>query len=193
MPMTDVLNSNPFLNSHFNNGAQGMLVHLISAEIGFAAQLRCIAPFWRASTPWKSYPTKPLAVRLLEDKFLPKQAQKLLNTPASPIVVVVKNALDSLCEDVAPRLDDIGVLYNRLLRERLALYLSGFTLLFLRCLRAGSGISYGQAVIAAARLRRKRTDDADEAFTSTAARSATGLCADDGQSTGVVLGVAGVW
>jgi hypothetical protein len=35
-------------------------------------------------------------VILLEDKFLPKQAQKLLNTPASPIVVVVKNALGSL-------------------------------------------------------------------------------------------------
>jgi len=60
---------------------------------------------------------KPLAVRLREDKFLPKQAQKLLNTPASPIVRVVKNAVGSLCEDVAPGLDDIGVLYNRLLRE----------------------------------------------------------------------------
>jgi hydrogenase maturation protein HypF len=50
-----------------------------------------------------------------------------------------------------------GVLHNRLLRERLAFYLSGFTLLFPQRLPAGDGgISYGQAVVAAARLEEKR-------------------------------------
>jgi hypothetical protein len=44
MSMTDVLNSNPFLNSHFNNGAEGMLVHLVGAEIGFAAQCQVHRP-----------------------------------------------------------------------------------------------------------------------------------------------------
>jgi Hydrogenase maturation factor len=48
-----------------------------------------------------------------------------------------------------------GVLHNRLLRERLTLYLSGFTLLFPQQLPAGDGgISFGQAVIAAARLQK---------------------------------------
>lgn len=45
-----------------------------------------------------------------------------------------------------------GVIHNRLLRARLAFYLSDFTLLFPRRLPAGDGaLAFGQAVIAAAR------------------------------------------
>jgi len=51
-----------------------------------------------------------------------------------------------------------GVLHNRLLRARLRHYLSDFTLLFPSCLPAGDGaISFGQAVVAAARSCLQRT------------------------------------
>jgi len=50
-----------------------------------------------------------------------------------------------------------GVLHNRLLRTRLRHYLSDFTLLFPSRLPAGDGaISFGQAVVAAARSCSKR-------------------------------------
>ena len=39
---------------------------------------------------------------LPQDNFLLKQAQKLLNTPTSPTVLEAKNALDGLCEVIAP-------------------------------------------------------------------------------------------
>ncbi|EAV9010794.1 [NiFe] hydrogenase metallocenter assembly protein HypF, partial [Salmonella enterica] len=45
-----------------------------------------------------------------------------------------------------------GVIHNRLLRARLAFYLSDFKLLFPQRLPAGDGgLSFGQGVIAAAR------------------------------------------
>ena len=51
-----------------------------------------------------------------------------------------------------------GVVHNRLLRERLRHYLSDFTLLFPSHLPAGDGaISFGQAVVAAARSCSQRT------------------------------------
>ena len=50
-----------------------------------------------------------------------------------------------------------GVLHNRLLRARLRVHLSDFTLLFPHHLPAGDGaISFGQAVVAAARSCSKR-------------------------------------
>jgi len=46
-----------------------------------------------------------------------------------------------------------GGIHNRLLRARLAFYLTDFTLLFPRRLPAGDGaLAFGQAAIAAARL-----------------------------------------
>lgn len=51
-----------------------------------------------------------------------------------------------------------GVLHNRLLRARLRHHLSGFTLLFPHRLPSGDGaISFGQAVVAAARTCSQRT------------------------------------
>ncbi len=58
----------------------------------------------------KRRPTKPLAVMLTQAIFLPEQAQKLLNTPASPIVLVVKSVVDGIGDDIAPGLDEIGVM-----------------------------------------------------------------------------------
>lgn len=55
-----------------------------------------------------------------------------------------------------------GVLHNRLLRERLAFYLSDFKTLFPTQLPAGDGaISLGQAVVAAARYLNHRKDKKD--------------------------------
>ncbi|HEY2451939.1 MAG TPA: carbamoyltransferase HypF [Scandinavium sp.] len=58
----------------------------------------------------KRRPAKPLAVMLPRDNSLPKQAQKLLNTPASPIVLVAKNSVPDVCDGIAPGLDDVGVM-----------------------------------------------------------------------------------
>lgn len=58
----------------------------------------------------KRRPAKPLAVMLAEDNSLPKQAQKLLNTPASPIVLVDSQHVAGLCEGIAPGLDEVGVM-----------------------------------------------------------------------------------
>ncbi|MGU3525096.1 carbamoyltransferase HypF [Enterobacteriaceae bacterium C23F] len=58
----------------------------------------------------KRRPAKPLAVMVAQADTLPKQAQKLLNTPASPIVLVAKNSVERLCEDIAPGLDEVGVM-----------------------------------------------------------------------------------
>lgn len=58
----------------------------------------------------KRRPAKPLAVMLVHENSLSKQAQILLNTPASPIVLVEKQRVDGLCADVAPGLDEVGVM-----------------------------------------------------------------------------------
>ncbi|MRS14048.1 carbamoyltransferase HypF [Enterobacteriaceae bacterium RIT691] len=58
----------------------------------------------------KRRPTKPLAVMLAKSDALPEQAQKLLNTPAAPIVLVAKAAVQGTGEGIAPGLDEVGVM-----------------------------------------------------------------------------------
>lgn len=58
----------------------------------------------------KRRPAKPFAVMLAQADALPEQAQKLLNTPASPIVLVAKKIVTALCEGIAPGLDEVGVM-----------------------------------------------------------------------------------
>lgn len=58
----------------------------------------------------KRRPAKPLAVMVAQANTLPDRAQKLLNTPASPIVLVAKNTVGGLCDGIAPGLDEVGVM-----------------------------------------------------------------------------------
>jgi hydrogenase maturation protein HypF len=58
----------------------------------------------------KRRPAKPLAVMLPDAQGLTEQAQKLLNSPASPVVLVAKNAVSGLCDQIAPGLDEVGVM-----------------------------------------------------------------------------------
>lgn len=58
----------------------------------------------------KRRPAKPLAVMIALEHGLAEQAQKLLNTPASPIVLVAKNCVTGLCDGIAPGLDEVGVM-----------------------------------------------------------------------------------
>lgn len=58
----------------------------------------------------KRRPEKPLAVMLTSENSLPEQAQKLLQTPASPIVLVEKGGVEGICAEVAPGLDEVGVM-----------------------------------------------------------------------------------
>jgi hydrogenase maturation protein HypF len=58
----------------------------------------------------KRRPEKPLAVMLAQGNSLSKQAQKLLNTPASPIVLVDKQCVEGLSAEIAPGLDEVGVM-----------------------------------------------------------------------------------
>ncbi|HEX4502057.1 MAG TPA: carbamoyltransferase HypF [Scandinavium sp.] len=58
----------------------------------------------------KRRPAKPLAVMLAQAGTLPEQAQKLLNTPASPIVLVTKKSVADVCDGIAPGLDEVGVM-----------------------------------------------------------------------------------
>lgn len=58
----------------------------------------------------KHRPAKPLAVMLPVDSGLPESARRLLNTPAAPIVLVGKQHVTSLCEDIAPGLTEVGVM-----------------------------------------------------------------------------------
>ncbi|VVT46157.1 [NiFe] hydrogenase metallocenter assembly protein HypF [Kosakonia radicincitans] len=58
----------------------------------------------------KRRPAKPLAVMLPDAAGLPADAQRLLATPAAPIVLVAKSTVDGLCDAVAPGLDEVGVM-----------------------------------------------------------------------------------
>lgn len=58
----------------------------------------------------KRRPAKPLAVMLPDASGLPDAATRLLNTPAAPIVLVDKQHVSSLCDDIAPGLAEVGVM-----------------------------------------------------------------------------------
>ncbi len=58
----------------------------------------------------KHRPAKPLAVMVAQSEGFSSQAQKLLTSPASPIVLVAKNAVNGLCEEIAPGLDEVGIM-----------------------------------------------------------------------------------
>ncbi|MGJ7471160.1 carbamoyltransferase HypF [Kosakonia cowanii] len=58
----------------------------------------------------KQRPTKPLAVMLVSSDGLSPEAQRLLATPAAPIVLVESASISGLCEAIAPGLDEIGVM-----------------------------------------------------------------------------------
>lgn len=58
----------------------------------------------------KQRPTKPLAVMLASSDGLSPDAQRLLATPAAPIVLVERASVSGLCEAIAPGLDEIGVM-----------------------------------------------------------------------------------
>ncbi|MEQ4450845.1 carbamoyltransferase HypF [Kosakonia sp. YIM B13605] len=58
----------------------------------------------------KHRPAKPLAVMLPGAEGVTAQAQRLLATPAAPIVLVDKNSVCELCEAIAPGLDEVGVM-----------------------------------------------------------------------------------
>ncbi|WP_436858664.1 carbamoyltransferase HypF [Citrobacter tructae] len=58
----------------------------------------------------KHRPGKPLAVMLPNDQGLSEAARKLIHTPAAPIVLVEKRHVTSLCEAIAPGLNEVGVM-----------------------------------------------------------------------------------
>ncbi|WP_039057138.1 carbamoyltransferase HypF, partial [Enterobacter sp. Bisph1] len=58
----------------------------------------------------KHRPAKPLAVMLPDGQQVNAQAQRLLATPAAPIVLVEKGSISGLCEAIAPGLDEVGVM-----------------------------------------------------------------------------------
>ena len=58
----------------------------------------------------KHRPGKPLAVMLPNDQGLPEAVRKLIHTPAAPIVLVEKRHVTSLCEAIAPGLNEVGVM-----------------------------------------------------------------------------------
>ena len=58
----------------------------------------------------KHRPAKPLAVMLPNSDALPIDARSLLNTPAAPIVLVDKKYVPELCDDIAPGLNEVGVM-----------------------------------------------------------------------------------
>ncbi len=58
----------------------------------------------------KRRPTKPLAVMLPAAGALPTQAYARLTTPAAPIVLVDKSCVADLCAQIAPGLNDVGVM-----------------------------------------------------------------------------------
>ncbi len=55
-------------------------------------------------------PAKPLAVMLPVADGLPDAARQLLTTPAAPIVLVDKKYVPELCDDIAPDLNEVGVM-----------------------------------------------------------------------------------
>ncbi|WP_280068408.1 carbamoyltransferase HypF [Escherichia coli] len=58
----------------------------------------------------KHRPAKPLAVMLPVADGLPDAARQLLTTPAAPIVLVDKKYVPELCDDIAPDLNEVGVM-----------------------------------------------------------------------------------
>lgn len=58
----------------------------------------------------KHRPAKPLAVMLPGQAGLSEKAQRLLSSPAAPIVLVGKSRVHGLCEAIAPGLDEVGVM-----------------------------------------------------------------------------------
>ena len=58
----------------------------------------------------KHRPAKPLAVMVPNADALPLEAASLLITPAAPIVLVAKNNLSGLCDEIAPELAEVGVM-----------------------------------------------------------------------------------
>jgi [NiFe] hydrogenase maturation protein HypF len=58
----------------------------------------------------KHRPVKPLAVMLAEAPALSDDARRLLNTPASPIVLVDKSCVTGLCDEIAPGLAEVGIM-----------------------------------------------------------------------------------
>lgn len=58
----------------------------------------------------KHRPAKPLAVMLPAADSLPAAAQALLTSPAAPIVLIEKSQVDGLCDDIAPALNEVGVM-----------------------------------------------------------------------------------
>ncbi len=59
----------------------------------------------------KHRPAKPLAVMLPVADGLPDAARQLLTTPAAPIVLVDKKYVPELCDDIAPDLNEVGVMF----------------------------------------------------------------------------------
>ncbi len=60
----------------------------------------------------KHRPAKPLAVMLPVADGLPDAARQLLTTPAAPIVLVDKKYVPELCDDIAPGLNEVGVMLH---------------------------------------------------------------------------------
>jgi len=58
----------------------------------------------------KRRPAKPLAVMLPGAAGLNSEAQRLLSSPAAPIVLVEKARVHGLCEAIAPGLNEVGVM-----------------------------------------------------------------------------------
>lgn len=58
----------------------------------------------------KRRPAKPLAVMIPTAAGLDEGAQRLLSTPAAPIVLVEKSSVRGLCDAIAPGLDEVGVM-----------------------------------------------------------------------------------
>lgn len=58
----------------------------------------------------KRRPAKPLAVMLPSADNLPEEARTWLHSPASPIVLLEKEAVRGLSDEIAPGLDEVGVM-----------------------------------------------------------------------------------
>ncbi len=60
--------------------------------------------------PRNHRPAIPLAVLLPVADGLPDAARQLLTTPAAPIVLVDNKYVPELCDDIAPDLNEVGVM-----------------------------------------------------------------------------------
>lgn len=70
----------------------------------------------------KHRPAKPLAVMLPVADGLPDAARQLLTTPAAPIVLVDKKYVPELCDDIAPDLNEVGVMLPWRTRSSICCY-----------------------------------------------------------------------